>query len=98
MVLGFRDEKGLTGLCCLYNRKFKQLIEAGYYRNGLLEGYCYQYADKARRMIGPFHAGVKEGVFLAVLPDKTEAAIFEDDEFIESVSMTVEQFSRLVVM
>jgi len=56
-MVGFRDEGNLHGLCCIYNYKERRLIEAGYYKGGLLDGYGYYSPAADHKMIGTFING-----------------------------------------
>lgn len=56
-MIGCRDEGGLHGLGCFYSKNEKKLLEAGYYRASMLEGYAYQSSTPEQRIIGPFVQG-----------------------------------------
>lgn len=37
--IGFRDENGFVGLCCILDKQLKILKESGFYKKGALHGY-----------------------------------------------------------
>lgn len=58
MTIGFKDEGGLYGPCCIYNKNEKRLVEAGYYLGNSLEGYGYISQTTGHKIIGPYINGI----------------------------------------
>jgi hypothetical protein len=56
-TIGFKDEIGLYGLCCIYNQNEKRLIETGFYQGNNLQGYGYTSQAAGHKLLGPYING-----------------------------------------
>lgn len=41
LLLGNQMKGVINGLGCIYNRQTRQIVEGGFYRAGLLEGFAF---------------------------------------------------------